>query len=498
MPVAAATPSSSRARSIGPLARVVGPFLFGSAIALVPVPDGLTPAAWHYFALFVTVITLIITEPIPAAAIGMAGVTAAAVLGLVRDTPAASAQWALSGFGNTIVWLIFAAFMFTVGYAQTGLGRRIALHLVRALGHRTLGLGYAVALADLAFAPFTPSATARSAGTIYPVISHIPQLYGSYPDVGLALRSAQREGGSSRLIGAYLLYTALAVSFITSSMFITALAPNALAITIIEQVAGVRISWLQWFIGFAPIGAVLLLLTPAVLYVIYPPSIRRAPEVPRWAAGELRAMGPMSRREVILFVLVVSALALWITATDYIDPALTAILTVLLMVIAGVVSWDDVIGQKQAWNVLIWFGTLVTLAGGLAETGFVGWLAKATAPTFTGLSLGVAIMAIVGTFFVLHYFFASITAHTTTLLPVFLSVAITVTAISPTRWSLLLGYPLGLMGVLTFYASGQSVIYYASGYISRRDFWVLGLVMGVLYIGVYLLLITRWLAFLGI
>jgi L-tartrate/succinate antiporter len=240
-----------------------------------------------------------------------------------------------------------------------------------------------------------------------------------------------------------------------------------------------------------------LILTPAVLYVIYPPSIRKAPEVPRWAAGELRAMGPMSRREVILFVLVGSALALWIGATDYIDPSLTAILTVLLMVVFGVVSWDDVIGQKQAWNVLIWFGTLVTLAGGLAETGFVGWLAKATAPTFTGMSLGVAIAAIVGTFFVLHYFFASITAHTTTLLPVFLAVAITITAISPTRWSLLLGYPLGLMGVLTFYASGQSVIYYASGYISRRDFWVLGLVMGVLYIGVYLLLITPWLEFLG-
>ena len=64
------------------------------------------------------------------------------------------------------------------------------------------------------------------------------------------------------MLGAYLLYTALAVSFITSSMFITALAPNALAITIIEQIAGVRISWLQWFIGFAPIGVALLVLTP--------------------------------------------------------------------------------------------------------------------------------------------------------------------------------------------------------------------------------------------
>ena len=467
-------------------ARVIGPFVLGAVIALIPAPGGLDPAAWYYFALFVTVITLIITEPIPAAAIGLAGVTAAALLGLVRDTPAASAQWALSGFGNTIVWLIFAAFMFTVGYAQTGLGRRVALHLVRLLGHRTLGLGYAVALADLVFAPFTPSATARSAGTIYPVVCHIPQLYGSRPD-----------DGTARVMGAYLLYTALAVSFITSSMFITALAPNALAITIIEKTAGVRVSWLQWFVGFAPVGFALLLLTPLVLYLIYPPSIRAAPEVPRWAADQLRAMGPMSRRELVLFVLIGSALALWIGATDYIDPALTAVLIVLLMVMSGVVSWDDVIGQKQAWNVLIWFGTLVTLAGGLAETGFVGWLAKATAPTFTGMTLGLAVVAIVGAFYVLHYFFASITAHTATLLPVFLGVAITITALSPMRWSLLLGYSLGLTGVLTFYASGQSVIYYASGYISRRDFWVLGLVMGVMFIGVYLLLITPWLEFLN-
>jgi len=474
-------------RDLRPAARVLAPIIVGAAIALTPAPAGLAQGAWFYFALFVTVIVAIITEPMPAAALGMAGVVAAAVLGLVRDTPAASAQWALSGFGNTIVWLIFAAFMFTVGYAQTGLGRRVALHLVRALGHRTLGLGYAVAIADLAFAPFTPSATARSAGTIYPVICHIPRLYGSRP-----------EDGTSRLMGAYLLYTALAASFITSSMFITGLAPNALAISIIEKTLAVRISWLDWFKGFAPVGVALLAIVPLVLYKIYPPGIRTAPEVPKWAADQLRLMGPMTRPEMILFALVASALALWIGAGSYIDPALTAIIIVLLMVAFRVVSWDDVIGQKQAWNVLIWFGTLVTLAGGLAETGFVAWVAKSLAPSFAGLSLYATIAAIVGAFFFLHYFFASITAHTATLLPVFLAVAVTVPGLSPERWALLLGYPLGLMGVLTFYASGQSVIYYASGYITRRDFWVLGLVMGVLYIAVYLAIAIPWLAFLGI
>ena len=481
-PVAAPPP-----RAHGPWARALLPLVVGGVIAIVPAPEGLAPNAWFYFALFVTVILGILTEPIPAAALGLLGVSVVAVLGLVRDPPAAAAQWALSGFGNTIVWLIFAAFMFTVGYAQTGLGRRVALHLVRALGHRTLGLGYAVALADLAFAPFTPSATARSAGTIYPVISHIPQLYGSHPG-----------DGTSRLLGAYLLYTALAVSFVTSSMFITALAPNALAISIIQQTAGVRISWLDWFTGFAPVGFTLLAITPIVLYRLYPPEIRTAAAVPRWAAEQLRLMGPMTRQEMTLFALIATALALWIGATNYLDPALTAILIVLLMVISGVVSWDDVIGQKQAWNVLIWFGTLVTLAGGLAETGFVAWLAEAVAPSLAGLSLYVAIAAIVGVFFVLHYFFASITAHTATLLPVFLAVAITITGISATRWSMLLGYSLGLMGIVTFYASGQSVVYYASGYISRRAFWVLGFVMGAIYLTVYLAIIVPWLAWLGV
>jgi L-tartrate/succinate antiporter len=467
--------------------RVAVPALVGALLALTPVPEGLAPNAWYYFALFATVILAIITEPIPAAALGLAGVCAAAILGLVRDTPAAGAQWALSGFGNTIVWLIFAAFMFTVGYAQSGLGRRVALHLVRALGHRTLGLGYAVALADLAFAPFTPSATARSAGTIYPVISHIPQLYGSQPG-----------DGTARLLGAYLLYTALAVSFVTSSMFITALAPNALAITIIQQTAGVQISWIDWFIGFAPVGFTLLAITPLVLYKVYPPEIRSASAVPRWAAEQLRLMGPMTRQEMTLFALIAAALAMWIGAAAYIDPALTAVVIVLLMVVSGIVSWDDVIGQKQAWNVLIWFGTLVTLAGGLAETGFVAWVARSVAPSLTGLSLYAAIAAIVVVFFFLHYFFASITAHTATLLPVFLGVALTISDISPKRWSMVLGYSLGLMGVLTFYASGQSVIYYASGYITRRAFWTLGLIVGTMYVAVYLAIIVPWLAWLGV
>ena len=47
---------------------------------------------------------------------------------------AKSLSWAVSGFSNSVIWLIFAAFMFGTGYEKTGLGRRIALILVKRWG----------------------------------------------------------------------------------------------------------------------------------------------------------------------------------------------------------------------------------------------------------------------------------------------------------------------------------------------------------------------------
>jgi di/tricarboxylate transporter len=104
----------------------------------------------------------------------------------------------------------------------------------------------------------------------------------------------------------------------------------------------------------------------------------------------------------------------------------------------------------------------------------------------------------VGAFFFLHYFFASITAHTASLLPVFIGIALVIPGPSPMRWALLLAYPLGLMGVLTTYTAGHSPIYYGSGYISRQAFWTLGLVLGTFYLLTYLAIVVPWLSYLGV
>ena len=451
--------------------KAVLPLLLGIIIALLPAPQGLNLTAWYFFAIFSAVILGLILEPLPAAAVGFIGVFHVAVLGLAGPKPADNIRWALSGFSNTTVWLIFGAFMFAMGYDKTGLGRRIALILVKKLGRKTLGLGYAITFSDLILAPFTPSNTARSGGTIFPIIRNLPGLYGSSP------------GETSRKIGAYIMWTAFAATCVTSSMFITSLAPNLLALDLVSKTVKISISWTEWFVGFLPVGIILILILPFLVYKIYPPEIKSSEEVPSWASQELDKLGKFSRKELVMALLAVLALALWIFGGNFIDATTAAGFVISLMIITGTVTWDDILANKQAWNVLVWFATLVALADGLNKVGFVTWFAKSMAALLTGMSPLVVMVVLVVIFFIIHYMFASLTAHTTAILPVMLAVGAAIPGLPVKTFALLLCYSLGIMGVITPYATGPGPVYYGSGYISRKDFWVLGLIFGMIFLG---------------
>ncbi len=474
------------------------PLAVGILLALLPAPAGLAQHAWWFLALFAAVIVGLILEPVPAAAVGFLGVTGAAVLArFVLFSPAqlaapgfnansAAISWALSGFSNSTVWLIFSAFVFSLGYERTGLGKRISLILMSRLGGRSLTLGYAIMAADLLLAPFTPSNTARSGGTIFPVIKNIPAFYNSLPN-----------DPSSRRIGGYLMWTAIASTCVTSSMFLTALAPNLLAVELARKTVQVDLTWMRWFLSFLPTGLVLLLATPLVAYVAYPPEIKTCPEVPDWARKELKAMGPLSASEGVLLALVALALGLWIFGGSIMDPATAALLVVGLLVVTRTVGWSDVLADKPAFNTLIWFGTLVPLAAGLAQTGVVAWMAGLAGPPLAALPPLAGLAGLTVLFFLLHYLFASTTAHTTALLPLMLSVAAKIPGLAIDKAALALALSLGLMGIISPYGTGPSPVYAGSGYIPGRDFWRLGALFGALYLAAFLLIGLPTLVYFG-
>ena len=101
-------------------------------------------------------------------------------------------------------------------------------------------------------------------------------------------------------------------------------------------------------------------------------------------------------------------------------------------------------------------------------------------------------LVLVAVFFFTHYLFASITAHVTAMLPVMLAVGMGIPGIDIRTFALLLLFTLGIMGILTPYATGPSPVYYGSGYVPAKDYWRLGAIFGVLFIAALLAIGVPW------
>ena len=108
------------------------------AIWFYPVPEGLKPQAWHMFAIFVATIVGILCAPLPSGALMFIA------LALSIFTNTLSFKAALSGFASGTVWMIFSAYVLSLGFVQSGLGRRIAYKTLSLFGGSSLGIAYSL------------------------------------------------------------------------------------------------------------------------------------------------------------------------------------------------------------------------------------------------------------------------------------------------------------------------------------------------------------------
>ena len=108
---------------------------------------------------------------------------------------------------------------------------------------------------------------------------------------------------------------------------------------------------MQWAVAAIVPGLVCLLLVPLVLLRIAPPEIRQIPNARQIARDELEKMGPMSRDELVLSFVFLMCLVLWATGRlTGLGATPIAMLAVSIMLIAGVLTWKDILAEKGARN----------------------------------------------------------------------------------------------------------------------------------------------------
>ena len=424
-------------------------------------PEGLKPQVWQLFGIYLATIVGLVLKPFPVPITVLLGVaTSSILLSNTKDV--------LAGYSNTALWLIFAAFALSVAFGKTGLGHRIAYHLVRLFGSTTLRLGYVTAFLDLILSPATPSNTARAAGIVYPINLSIAEAVGSYP------------GETAKKAGAYLLQNGYFATKVTSFLFATAMAPNYLALDFITKLTGVSLNWAQWAAAMFVPGFIMLMLIPLIGYMYERPSVKDI-DNKKIAADGLAELGPMKASEKGLIVIALLAITGWILPTFdiKIDATAVAFVAMIATFVCGIISWDDLLKTKAAWNTLIWFGGILGLSSALTKGKFFEWLAKyLEAHMNFGLDPFMMLILISIISVVVRYFFASGTAYISAMLPVFLIVGINA-GIDPTLLAFIMIGTNAYGGSVTHYGAAPGPIIFSAGYNNVKDWWTVGLISAV-------------------
>ena len=408
------------------------------------------------------------------------GVSAMAVTGVLP------VNQALAGYADPIVWLVLAAFFMSRGMLKTGLGRRIAFWFIRAMGQRSLGLGYALASTDFVLGSFIPSNGARSGGIVFPIAKSICEAYDSHP------------GPTARRLGAFLMPFLYQCDVMICAMWLTGQASNALIARFGKEVTGLELTYSQWAIGSIVPGIVALLIVPRLLYRAYPPEITHTPRAAAIARDELARMGPMKRQEKLMLLVFGLVASLWMTTAFHgINYAVVALIGICVLLLSGVLAWDDLTTERGAWEVFIWYGGLVRMAEALGETGITRRFAEVAAGFTAGWTWWIALAALLLIYYYAHYGFASITAHSTAMFTPFLVVILAAGA-PPWLAVMMLAYSSNLMASVTHYGTTPGPIYFGAGYVPQWTWWRLGFLASIASLVIYALVGPIWWKVLGL
>ena len=439
----------------------------GALLFFCPLP-GLTEAQGRLLAIFLATIIALVVQPVP---MGVSVIAAMTLLAVTRTlTPAR----ALSGFSNVTVWLIFSAFLFSRAVTATGLGMRVGYLFIKQFARTPLSLGYSVAGANLLLAPFIPSDTARGGGVIFPITRSLCAAFGSEP------------GPTGNLIGRFLILVGFHSTYATSGIYLTSMAANPLIAEFAMKIAHVDLTWGRWLAGSIVPGFLTLAVVPWLLLRLVKPVLSDTAPARELAREELRRMGPFSRGEKWLSAIMFTVMVGWVTSPQHgIPNTFVALMGLSALLLAKVLTWDELLAEKRAWDALIWFAPLIMMSDALNEGGTIKILSSNLFGSLRGLPWMVVLIALALTYVYVHYAFASMTAHVTALYPAFLA-AMLAGGVPPMLGALVLAYFSNLNAAMTHYGTGSAPVFFAPGYLSQGEWWRIGFIVSVVNVVIWL------------
>ena len=451
--------------------------LFAISVGLLvfygfPKPDVLTPEAWQLLSIFVATIIGLVLKPLPVGAWAFGAMTVSLL------TKTLTFDQALCSVANPVVWLILVCAFFARAFVKTGFGDRLALLFVSVAGQSSLRLAYGFQFAEALLSPAMPSTTARAAGVFIPVIKSLDPRTQEY------LVGQQLQGTGA-----------------TSAFLMSGAAQNFLCMQIAMNM-GIPFEnpFNEWAIAACVPAFLCMIATPLIVFIIDPPLLNKTPKAPMEAAKKLKKLGPLTEIEKRMCLSLGTTVFLWVFGAPLgIAAVVSAMVGLCLMLITGVLSWDDALEQKGAWDTLIWFAILIGMSAQLNNFGVIEWLSGFVRDFLLSWNLvgTSAFIALHLAYFLSHYMFASQSAHVGALYGAFLAMMIA-GGVPPKLAAISLAMNTNVFGGLTHYASGQAAVYYGSGKISLEKLWKQGLYVSAVHAFIWSTVGMTWWSIIGL
>ncbi|HBG42123.1 MAG TPA: hypothetical protein DDW85_12070, partial [Porphyromonadaceae bacterium] len=281
-------------------------------------------------------------------------------------------------------------------------------------------------------------------------------------------------------------------------MIQTAAAQNMVAVEFINSELNATVPWINWLLAAAPFSLILAVIYYFLSMAIHKPSFDILPGGVTAIAKMKSDLGPMTKDEKKLSVVLILLLFFWSTGgiLHKFDTSTTTIIAIALLMLPkiGIMDWKYT-APRINWGTIVMFGTGISLGTALLKTEGATWLAKMLN---SGLGLSsatpLAIIAIMGAFLILiHLGFASATALSSAMIPIVISVLQTVTGeINVVGMTMILQFSC-CFGFIFPVNSPQGMVAYGTDTFEAKDFIKSGVPITI--IGYLLLLVfaaTYW------
>lgn len=425
----------------------------------------LTKAGQTAMAVLLFALVLWMTEALPFHITGLLGIAMMALFKV--DTFKIIVK---SGFGNDIIIFFIGVLILSAYITRSGLGKRISMFILSKTGNHT----YFIILGFL------------MVGVILSMWITNMAVAAMLMPLGRSILEEEKVTPLKSNFGKALMIACAWGSIVGGIGTPAGAGPNPLAVGFLRDMAGIRVSFMDWMIFGIPSAFLLLLPTWGIILLFFKPEMKRLSKSKEQLKDEYGALPKMDREEKITVTIFVLTAVLWVTSSLFekwlgmsIPISMPVLITSALFFFPGVskIKWKD-IEPDISWSGIILVVSGISLGMMLYNSGAAQWLSVVLLGNIGSVHPFVQILAIVFIISMLKIVFSSNTVTATIIIPIMIALAESL-GINPLAMTL----PAALTSSLAFIlvtSTPTNVIPYSAGYFSIKDMAKAGVVLTII------------------